>query len=42
MQREKFVKRIVNVCCLQETGWRGHGSRMLGWRKGDVGCGGLD
>ena len=27
---EELRKRMIDVCCLQEVRWRGHGSRMLG------------
>ena len=30
---EELRKRRINVCCLQEVGWRGHGSMML-WMVG--------
>ena len=32
---EELRKRMIDVCCLQEVRWRGHGARMLGmkgWR----------
>ena len=46
---EELRKRMINVCCLQEVGWKGQGAKMLGmdgrryqlwWsEKGDrVGC----
>ena len=57
-REEKLVKnkkkRIVDICCLQEEGQRGHDSRMLViygsrfklWRFGNIdgvgGCGSYD
>ena len=29
------------MCCLLEVKW-GQDSRMLGWREGDVSCGGFE
>ena len=39
---EELRKRMIDVCCLQEMRWREHGARMLGCRKGDISCGGLE
>ena len=29
-REEKFAKRMINMCCLQEVRWRGQGVRLLG------------
>ena len=29
---KELRKRMIDVCCLKEVGWRGHGARVLGWR----------
>ena len=39
---EWLIKRMVDVCSLQEERWIGLVSMMLGWMEGDLSCGGLE
>ena len=35
MEMEEILmmkRRMIDVCCFQEEGWRGHGARMLGMK----------
>ena len=42
MEREELRKRMIDVCCLLDVRWRGHGSRMLGMKgMRYISCGGL-
>ena len=39
---EEFIKRMIDICCLQSVRWRGQGSWMLVMVEGDISCGGLE
>ena len=34
------VRKIIDMCCLQEVKWRAQRSRMLAWKETDIICGG--
>ena len=33
---------MIDLCCLQEVRWRGQGARILGMKRRNISCGGLE
>ena len=33
---EELIRRVIDVCCLQEVGWRGQGKNDAGGERKDI------